>query len=100
MGKSIKGKGKGMDVQKQEKYLFPSHYGSHASMVDQAETSRLDSEWCVCKDEYGMYVTLRRNVDTGLADPYRAGSLEWRTQKLQEVTGQVIDIIIRPEVVQ
>ena len=37
-----------------EKYKYPSRFGSHKSMVNQAETDKLnDSTLVVCNDENG-----------------------------------------------
>lgn len=48
------------------KYPFPSRFGSHQSMVveDIGETVK-------CKDEFGEYLTLKSNLDNGLADKNR-----------------------------
>ena len=56
------------------KYLYPSRFGSHASMVVREpgeDPSDLQADQVVCKDEYGEYVTLRSRLDNGLADPVR-----------------------------
>ena len=69
MGKMKEVKNKVKDV---PYTLFPSPYGSHASMVDEALTAELaDPKKVVCRDEYGTYVTDRSYLDCGLADPYR-----------------------------
>lgn len=54
-------------------YPYPSKFGSHSSMIDEAETQKLnlDSSLVVIKDEFGMYVTKRNRLDSGLADPNR-----------------------------
>jgi len=57
---------------KGEKYPYPSFYGSHVSMVDEAKTAELgDPKLVVCKDEHGEYITERKRLDDGLADPNR-----------------------------
>jgi hypothetical protein len=60
----------------QQKYPYPSIYGSHKSMV----TAEHDDGTVTCKDEYGEYVTTRDRLDSGLADPRRYATS--RTQKL------------------
>ena len=51
---------------------FPSDYGSHASMVDKEETEKLgDDNKVVLRDKSGTYVTERKRLDSGLADPNR-----------------------------
>ena len=58
---------------KKEEYLYPSRFGSHASMIDEEKTSELNDESkVVLLDEYGHYVTCRTRLDNGLADPKRA----------------------------
>lgn len=81
---------------KKEEYPYPSRFGSHQKMVDQAETDALNNqEWVVLRDEFGLYVTSPKNLDTGLADPYR---FSWaRSERFKEVTGQTIITITVPE---
>jgi hypothetical protein len=63
-------KSKGND--KEEKFKFPSHFGSHASMIVAEETEKLADEKLVClKDEHGTYVTERNRLDNKEADPNR-----------------------------
>ena len=51
---------------------YPSWYGSHASMVDEALTAELnDPTKVVCIGERGPYTTLKSRLDNGLADPNR-----------------------------
>jgi len=58
---------------KKEEYLYPSRFGSHASMIDEEKTSELNDESkVVLLDEYGHYVTFKTRLDNGLADPKRA----------------------------
>ena len=57
---------------KEEKYPYPTRYGSHASMIDEAQSEDLkDKELAVLTDEHGSYVTLRNRLDSGLADSRR-----------------------------
>jgi hypothetical protein len=57
---------------KKEVYAYPSHFGSHASMVDKEKTEKLASPMnVVVKDEYGYYITEGRRLDDGLADTNR-----------------------------
>lgn len=60
--------------EKTEKYKleYPSRYGSHASMIDEAATADMnDPNKVVCKAELGLYITERNRLDNGLADPNR-----------------------------
>lgn len=51
---------------------YPSEYGSHSVMVDQAETDALKTSGKVAlRDQFGIYVTDRSRLDNGLADPNR-----------------------------
>ena len=55
-----------------EVYPYPSQFGSHQSMVDEEATAKLtDTSLVACRDEFGVYVTLRNRLDSGLADPCR-----------------------------
>ena len=52
--------------------IYPSQYGSHASMVDADATEKLNNpDMVVCRDKYGPYTTLKSRLDTNLADPNR-----------------------------
>lgn len=54
------------------KSKWPSDFGSHASMIDEAETTELnDPIKVVIRDDHGTYITLRNRLDNGLADPNR-----------------------------
>ena len=44
-----------------------SWFGSHAEMV----VEELEDEKVKCEDEKGFYITEKRNLDNGLADPNR-----------------------------
>jgi hypothetical protein len=62
-----------------EKYKFPTRFGSHNSMVDVDLTADLAREGLVvCKDEFGWYITEKRRLDNGLADPLRYSSAKAR----------------------
>lgn len=62
-------KPQGNIYEKPQAYEFPSRFGSHASMINEAATAALKDEGkVVCEDEIGQYVTERKNVDSGLAD--------------------------------
>ena len=47
-------------------YPFKSRFGSHSNMVLSD-----NGELCICKDEYGKYLTTLSRIDNGLADPAR-----------------------------
>ena len=50
---------------------YPSHFGSHSSMVDAEETGKLKDEYVACRDNEGIYYTERWRLDNGLSDPNR-----------------------------
>lgn len=62
---------------KSKVYGYPSRFGSHSSMVKEAlgegegALPIIGVINCVCEDEYGLYVTERSRLDSGLADPNR-----------------------------
>lgn len=57
---------------KKQAYQFPSRFGSHSSMIDEARTNALNNHrLVVLKDEHGYYTTEWNRLDTGLCDPNR-----------------------------
>jgi len=62
-------------AEKKSSYAYPSVFGSHASMIDKAETEKLGDETkVVLKDEFGLYTTNRNRLDNGLSDPNRSAT--------------------------
>lgn len=58
--------------EKKTSYEYPSVFGSHKSMIEDAETEKLgDDSKVVLKDEFGLYTTNRNLLDNGMADPNR-----------------------------
>tara|TARA_Y100000385_G_C12950893_1_gene575424 strand:+ start:544 stop:831 length:288 start_codon:yes stop_codon:yes gene_type:complete len=53
----------------------PSPYGSHSSMVvdieKEAKGNNVPVDKVICKDEKGYYITYKKRLDNGLADPSR-----------------------------
>lgn len=71
--------------QKAEKYAFPSYCGSHTAMLDKETTDKLNQQnKVVCKDNYGFYITEQKYLDSGMNDPYRTASEDWREKQLSE----------------
>jgi|6_EtaG_2_1085325.scaffolds.fasta_scaffold62836_2 hypothetical protein len=67
MAKRIK-----QDVQGKNAKDTPSLYGSHSSMLVPDATEKLeDADLVVVKDNSGEYITQRKHLDSGLADPNR-----------------------------
>lgn len=52
---------------KSTKITTPSQFGSHKSMV----IKELDDERVLCKDDTHEYITFKKRLDSGLADPRR-----------------------------
>jgi len=51
---------------------YPSLFGSHASMINEEETAKLnDPKKVVLEDDLGLYTTDRDRLDKGMADPNR-----------------------------
>ena len=69
---------------KKEKHPYPSRFGSHTSMIVEEK-----GEWVICEDEDGLYPTLRRFIDNGLADPHRfSTSVGYRKQAIKALEDQ------------
>ena len=72
MAKSFVKKSSGPPGEKEARVSYPSPCGSHASMIDEEATSKLDDPTkVICKDANGLYETDRNRLDTRLADPNR-----------------------------
>lgn len=57
---------------KKKNYSFPSVFGSHTSMINEAKTEKLqDKNLVVLTDEFGDYTTEKNRLNSGLADPNR-----------------------------
>ncbi len=85
---------------KEAAYPYKTRYGSHEAMVVPEESEKLgDPALCVCKDEYGLYITDKKRLDDGLADVNRHSDPEWRRKRLVEAAGQVVELVVNPAVV-
>jgi hypothetical protein len=76
----------------EKKPLFPSDFGSHASMTDAEATGKIAESkqdagdpWVILKDERGHYATRKSRLDTGLADPARCATLEEREKSVKQL---------------
>jgi hypothetical protein len=75
---------------KEQKIVYPSDFGSHASMVNAELTEKIakqeDSDpWQILTDERGNYATRKHRIDTGMADPNRYSDLPTREKQLKEL---------------
>jgi len=87
---------------KSEKYEYPSHFGSHKSMVDEEATKQLSvnnivkeleqdsiftslDKLVVCRDGIGLYLTEEKRLDNGLSDVHRNTTKEFRKERLERV---------------
>ncbi len=72
--------------------VFPSEFGSHASMVNAELTEKIAAAkqdatdpWQVLTDERGNYATRKHRIDTQMADPNRFADLPSREQQIKEL---------------
>ncbi len=72
--------------------VFPSEFGSHASMVNAELTEKIAAAkqdatdpWQVLTDERGNYATRKHRIDTQMADPNRFADLPKREQQIKEL---------------
>ncbi len=72
--------------------VFPSEFGSHASMVNAELTEKIAAAkqdatdpWQVLTDERGNYATRKHRIDTQMADPNRFADLPSREQQSKEL---------------
>ena len=81
------GKGKGKAP------VYPSDFGSHASMVNAELTEKIAAAkqdgadlWQILTDERGDYATRKHRLDSGLADPNRYAAVPIREKLVKELT--------------
>ena len=64
------------------KTTYPSLFGSHASMINEEETAKLnDPKKVVLEDDWGLYTTDRDRLDKGMTDPNRNTTWRYDAQK-------------------
>lgn len=73
--------------------VFPSEFGSHASMVNAELTGKIAAAkqdaadpWQILTDERGHYATRQHRLDSSMADPNRYADLPAREQQVKELT--------------
>jgi hypothetical protein len=73
--------------------VFPSEFGSHASMVNAELTVKIAAAkqdatdaWQILTDERGNYATRQSRIDSGLSDPNRFSDLPIREKLVAELT--------------
>ena len=73
--------------------VFPSAFGSHASMINEEWTGKIPEAkqdagdpWVILKDERGDYATRKSRLDTGMADPNRYADLPAREVQVKQLT--------------
>jgi len=78
---------------KEQKVVYPSDFGSHASMVNAELNEKIaaakqdtSDPWQVLTDERGNYATRKHRLDTGMADPNRYADVPIREKQLKELT--------------
>ena len=78
---------------KEQKVVYPSDFGSHASMANEELTGKIAAAkqdatdpWVVLGDERGTYATRKSRLDSGLADPNRCADQPARDQVVKDLT--------------
>jgi hypothetical protein len=78
---------------KEAKIVYPSDFGSHASMANEELNGKIaatkqdaNDPWVVLKDERGDYATRKSRLDSGLADPNRCADQPVRDKAVKELT--------------
>jgi hypothetical protein len=78
---------------KEVKVVYPSDFGSHASMANEELTGKIAAAkqdatdpWVVLADERGPYATRKSRLDSGLADPNRCADQPVRDQAVKDLT--------------
>lgn len=78
---------------KEAKVVYPSEFGSHASMANEELTGKISAgkqdatdPWIILKDERGDFATRKSRLDTGLADPNRCADQPVRDKVVKELS--------------
>jgi hypothetical protein len=78
---------------KEAKVVYPSDFGSHASMANEELNGKISAgkqdaadPWIILKDERGDYATRKSRLDTGMADPNRCADQPVRDKAVKELT--------------
>jgi len=78
---------------KEKKVVYPSDFGSHASMANEELNGKIAAAkqdagdaWVILTDERGHFATRKSHLDTGLADPSRYSDLPAREKLVKELT--------------
>jgi hypothetical protein len=78
---------------KEAKVVYPSDFGSHASMANEELTGKIAAgkqdatdPWTILADERGPYATRKSRLDSGLADPNRCADQPVRDQVVKDLT--------------
>ncbi|HUI06781.1 MAG TPA: hypothetical protein VL486_07225 [Verrucomicrobiae bacterium] len=73
--------------------VFPSEFGSHASMINAELNEKIAAAkqdaadpWQILTDERGNYATRKHRIDSGLADPNRYADQSSREKLVNELT--------------
>ncbi len=81
------------DGKEAKKVVYPSDFGSHASMANEELNGKIAAakqdagdSWVILTDERGSYATRKSRLDTGMADPSRFADLPAREQLVKELT--------------
>lgn len=76
-----------MAKEKKTSYSYPSFFGSHKSMINEAKTAELtDDSLVVLTDEHGDYITEKNRLDNGESDRNR-----WASSRLNKLFDKKVD---------
>ena len=88
-----KSKDEKKDGKKEQKIIYPSEFGSHASMTNEELNGKIaaakqdaSDPWVILADERGPYATRKSQLDSGMADPHRCADQPVRDQSFNELT--------------
>ena len=72
--------------------VYPSVFGSHASMVNAEATGKIAEArqdaadpWQILADERGDYATRKSRLDSGMADPHRCADQPAREKAVKDL---------------
>ena len=78
---------------KEQKIVFPSEFGSHATMINAELNEKIAAAkqdaadpWQILTDERGDYATRKHRLDSGLADPNRYADAPIREKLVKDLT--------------
>src|ERR1017187_2096056 len=78
---------------KEAKVVYPSDFGSHASMANEELSGKIAAgkqdatdSWVILADERGTYATRKSRLESGLGDPNRCADQTMRDKAVKDLT--------------